>query len=176
MIYYPTISLILLILLSCTTDNKVVQGNDSREYEPNGENREMGTHLTTGNYVRDIVNHPALKGFGELMLPLDNNSVYYGTKLSDIGSLMPYHGNVRSDDVIGAVNHMIDEINQNLTIFYEFYSDDLKLQEQGKRCTGLFFFRGNPDAPFAIVCPGGGFSYVGSLHEGFLPGLYYCSS
>jgi acetyl esterase/lipase len=29
------------------------------------------------------------------------------------------------------------------------------------------FFRGEPGAPFAIVCPGGGFSYVGSLHEGF---------
>jgi acetyl esterase/lipase len=29
------------------------------------------------------------------------------------------------------------------------------------------FFRGEPEAPFAIVCPGGGFSYVGSLHEGF---------
>ena len=166
MIYYPTIS-ILLILLSCTTDNKVVQGNDSRESEPNGENREMGNHLTTGNYVRDIVNHPALKDFSELMLSYDNNSAYYDTKLSDVGYLMPYHGNVRPDDVIGAVNHMIDEVNQNLTIFYDFYTDDQKLQEKGKRFTGLFFFRGNPDAPFAIVCPGGGFSYVGSLHEGF---------
>ena len=33
--------------------------------------------------------------------------------------------------------------------------------------TGLFFYRGKPGLPFAIVCPGGGFSYVGSLHEGF---------
>ncbi|HEY6902989.1 MAG TPA: alpha/beta hydrolase, partial [Candidatus Acidoferrales bacterium] len=33
--------------------------------------------------------------------------------------------------------------------------------------TGLFFFRGKRGAPFAIVCPGGGLSYVGSLHEGF---------
>ena len=33
--------------------------------------------------------------------------------------------------------------------------------------TGLFFFRGKPGAPFAIISPGGGFSYVGSIHEGF---------
>ena len=32
---------------------------------------------------------------------------------------------------------------------------------------GLFFFRGSPGAPFAVICPGGGFSYVGSVHEGF---------
>jgi acetyl esterase/lipase len=31
----------------------------------------------------------------------------------------------------------------------------------------LFFFRGRPGAPFAVVCPGGGFSYVASVHEGF---------
>jgi acetyl esterase/lipase len=31
----------------------------------------------------------------------------------------------------------------------------------------LFFFRGRPGAPFAVIAPGGGFSYVASLHEGF---------
>ena len=33
--------------------------------------------------------------------------------------------------------------------------------------TGLLFFRGAPGAPFAVIAPGGGFSYVGSVHEGF---------
>jgi acetyl esterase/lipase len=167
MIYNPIFSLVLLILLGCTTEEKFVQGNNPNESEHNEENREMDNHLTTGNYVHDIVNHTSLKGFGELMLPLNNNSAYYGTKLSDIGLLMPYHGNVRPDEVIGAVNHMIDEVNQNKTIFYDFYTDDQNQQDSGKRYTGLFFFRGKSDAPFAIVCPGGGFSYVGSLHEGF---------
>ncbi len=167
MIYNPIFSLVLFIFFGCTTENQFIHGSNSNGSEQNEENREMGNHLTTGNYVRDLVNHTLLKGFSELMLPRDNNSAYYSTKLSDIGSLMPYHGNVRPDDVIGAVNHMIDEVNQNNTIFYDFYTDDQKQQEPGKRYTGLFFFRGNPDAPFAIVCPGGGFSYVGSLHEGF---------
>ena len=31
----------------------------------------------------------------------------------------------------------------------------------------MFFFRGKPGAPFAVIAPGGGFAYVGSLHEGF---------
>src|SRR5687767_3112480 len=31
----------------------------------------------------------------------------------------------------------------------------------------LVFLRGRPDAPFAVIAPGGGFAYVGSVHEGF---------
>ena len=80
---------------------------------------------------------------------------------------MPYHSHVDPDIVIDAVNHLIDEVSNNKTICYDFYTEQQKQQDPNKRYTGLFFFRGNADAPFAIVCPGGGFSYVGSLHEGF---------
>jgi len=122
--YIPALSLIFFILFGCTTEDKHAQDNNAHEAEEIGENNDMNYHLNTANYVRDIVNHHALKNFGELMLPYDNNTAYYGTKLSDIGLLMPYHGNVRPDDVIGAVNHMIDEVNQNKTIFYDFYTYD----------------------------------------------------
>ena len=43
----------------------------------NMENQTKKGHLTTNDYVRDIVNHPAFKGFGELMLPWDDNASYY---------------------------------------------------------------------------------------------------
>ena len=33
-----------------------------------------------------------------------------------------------------------------------------KRDDPSKNATGLFFFRGKPGAPFAGVCPGGGFS------------------
>lgn len=144
------------IFLSCILKDDPATGNNT-----------MSHHLTTDNNVRDIVQHPAFKGFGELLLPLDNNSGYYDTRLSEIGSLMPYHSHVEPDIVVGALNHMIDEVDAGKTIFYNIYTDEQKKLDPGKRYTGLFFFRGSPNAPFAIVCPGGGFSYVGSLHEGF---------
>ncbi len=146
----------LLFLIACSFESK----------QP-PEKGEMNNHLTVRSYVRDIVKHPAFEGFGELLLPRDDNSRHYDTQLSDAGSLMPYHSNVVPEDVVGALNHMIDEVNDGKTIFYDFYTDGQKQQDPAKRNTGLFFFRGKPDAPFAIVCPGGGFSYVGSLHEGF---------
>jgi acetyl esterase/lipase len=61
---------------------------------------------------------------------------------------------------------MIDDVNNGYTIFYEFYTEEEK-EQRAKSNTGLFFFRGKPGAPFAVVAPGGGFSYVGSVHEGF---------
>lgn len=159
--------LILPIFLGCTTKDKSGKEINSNELEHDGENVEIDGHLTTGNYVRDIVNHPAFKGFGELLLSFDNNSGSYNTRLSDVGLLVPYHSHVVPDVVIGAINHMIDEVKDGKTIFYDFYTEEQKQQDAGKRNTGLFFFRGKSNAPFAIVCPGGGFSYVGSLHEGF---------
>ena len=131
------------------------------------ENGEMYDHLTTSNVIRDIVDHPAFNEFGELLLPRDNNSGYDNTQLRNVGSLMPYHSHVNPNIVVGAINHMIDEINEGRTIFYDFYTSQEKLKDPTKELTGLFFFRGKPGAPFAIVCPGGGVAYVGSLHEGF---------
>ncbi len=131
------------------------------------ENQTKKAHLTTDDYVRDLVNHQAFKGFGELMLPGDDNTSYYNTPLNQVGSLMPYHSQVNPDIVVGALNHIIDEVNAGKTIFYDFYTERQKQEDPAKNSTGLFFYRGKPEAPFAIVCPGGGFSYAGSLHEGF---------
>jgi len=131
------------------------------------EAQTKSNHLTTNHFVRDVVNHPAFKGFGELMLPWEDNTRYFDTRLNQVGSLMPYHGHVNSDVVVGALNHLIDEAGGGKTIFYDFYTERQKQADPTKKNSGLFFYRGKPGAPFAVVCPGGGFSYVGSLHEGF---------
>jgi hypothetical protein len=64
------VSVIMLILLSCTEGNG--GSNNKIESEDNSKSGEMQNHLTTENYVRDIVSHTAFKGFGELLLPNDN--------------------------------------------------------------------------------------------------------
>lgn len=161
------VSFFMIILLSCTNKDTAGADNIPTENENSGETGEMYNHLTTSNYVSDIVNHPAFNGFGELLLPSDNNSGFYNTRLNNVGTLMPYHGHVVPDDVVAALNHLIDEASDGNTIFYSFYTDEQKQQDPGKENTGLFFIRGNSNAPFAVICPGGGFSYVGSLHEGF---------
>ncbi len=124
-------------------------------------------HVTTGDFVRSVVEHPAFKGFGEYLLPWNNRPQQLDAILSNVGSLLPYHSHVNPDIVVGALNHMIDEVASGREIFYDFYNERQKRQDPAKHSAGLFFFRGKPGAPFAVICPGGGFSYVGSLHEGF---------
>jgi acetyl esterase/lipase len=152
----------MLLLMSGMTQNAVASGRNSGETF-----NERDRHLTTNDSVRQIVNHPAFEGFSQSLLPWDDNSDYDDTPLHNVRSLMPYHSHVNPDIVVGALNRMIDDVSGGNTVFYDFYTAQQKQADPGEAHTGLFFYRGKPGAPFAIVCPGGGFSYVGSLHEGF---------
>jgi len=161
--------IILMILFICYAGGAaMVDANtgDNLRAKGNGQGSSQG-HIKTDDSVRHIVGHPAFNGFSQLMLPTEHGTSHLDTQLSDVRSLMPYHGHVEPDIVVGALNHMIDEVNDGKTIFYDFYTKQQKLEDPTKENTGLFFFRGESGAPFAIVSPGGGFSYVGSLHEGF---------
>jgi acetyl esterase/lipase len=160
--------LVIPLVFYFALSNASCQGAD----ENRGTTLTPGIHLTSNSYVSDIVNHPAFVGFGELLLTRDDNSSYYNTRLSNVASLMPYHQNVNPEVVVKALNGMIDEVDSGKTIFYDFYTAQEKRSDPAKENTGLFFFRGKRGTegsrvPFAIICPGGGFSYVGSLHEGF---------
>jgi acetyl esterase/lipase len=125
------------------------------------------SHLGVDSTVGDLLRHPAFAGFARLILPWDDRAYDEHMPLSRIGSLLPYHSHVDPETVVGALNRMVDEVERGRTVFYRFYSEVERQQEPARGNTGLFFFRGRPGAPFAVVCPGGGFSYVGSVHEGF---------
>lgn len=123
--------------------------------------------VNTNSSIRDVVSHPSFEGFGQFILPLDNRAYDENMQLRLVGSLLPYHSHVEPEAVVDTINYLIDQVAQGKIIFYNFYTERQKQENTAKRNTGLFFFKGKPGAPFAIVCPGGGFSYVGSVHEGF---------
>jgi acetyl esterase/lipase len=124
-------------------------------------------HMNTNSSIRDVVNHSSFKSFGQFILPLDDRAYDGNMQLGRVGSLLPYHSYVEPAAVVDTINYMIDQVAEGKIIFNNFYTERQKKENPAKRNTGLFFFRGKPGAPFAIVCPGGGFSYVGSVHEGF---------
>jgi len=161
--------LFFMIFPASGMKNDTVTSGGNKDKIVNEERNVNGiyAHITTNDCVHHIVNHPAFKGFGQYLLPWDNGKNYYNTQLNNVSTLLPYHNHVDPSIVVGAINHMIYEINDGKTIFYDFYTEQQKQENPTKESTGLFFFRGKPGAPFAIVCPGGGFAYVGSLHEGF---------
>lgn len=125
-------------------------------------------HFDANSLVADVVEHEAFEGFGRYILPIKTRSTYdRTTRLNGIGGLLPYHRAIQTDTTVEVVNYMLDEVGAENTIFYNIYDQAERQADLSKADTGIFFFRGEPDAPFAIVCAGGGFSYVGSIHESF---------
>jgi acetyl esterase/lipase len=116
-------------------------------------------HLTVDSTISDVVGHRAFAGQARLLLPWDDRQYDPNMRLTDIGSLLPYHSDVDAKLVVAGFNHMIDEVHGGRKVFFDF--------DPARPHTGLFLFRGKPGAPFALIAPGGGFSYVGSVHEGF---------
>jgi acetyl esterase/lipase len=151
------------------------EGNLRFEIETDQNSDKKSTRILNANYPHvgiddsalDVINHPAFSGFGRFILPNERSEINVGIRLNDINALLPYHSHINPDTTVGAINHMIDKVNEGETLFYDFYSEEEKRSDPAKKSTGLFFFKGKEGAPFAVVCPGGGFSYVGSIHEGF---------
>ena len=127
----------------------------------------LARHLCVGDTLDDILTHPAFRGFARALLPWDDQRYDTSMPLRHIGSLLPYHTHVDPGVVVSSINRIIDEASTGRKVFYDIYADAQKSAEPTRKDTGLFFFRGTPGAPFAVIAPGGGFAYVASVHEGF---------
>jgi acetyl esterase/lipase len=123
--------------------------------------------FTVNDRLRDLLDCPAFAGFAPQMLPWDDRAYDGEMKLRDVGALLPYHSNVRPQQFVDALNRMAADIGAGRPVFHDFYTDAQKRASPAKANTGVFFLRGKPAAPFALIAPGGGFAYVGSIHEGF---------
>lgn len=115
--------------------------------------------------VSDVVNDPAFEGFGSLLFPSRYGGISAGMTLDGIDVLLPYHNDIRTETTLDVLHALKARAQAGETIFYSIYTEEEKQADPAKAQTGLFFFKGEPGAPFAIVNAGGGFSYVGSIHE-----------
>jgi len=125
------------------------------------------SYLDTGDSLGDLLDHPSLAGFAERTLPWHGRTYDRGLPLNRIGSLLPYHSEVDPAAVVRGLNLLIENAHRGVTVFHEIYTEEERRADPDLRAAGLFFFPGQAGAPFALIAPGGGFSYVASLHEGF---------
>lgn len=159
-----TMLLCYLCMVSCT-DKENIRPIFSQNENGESTNATSG-HLTIASTIADVTNHEAFAGFGQFILPTERISSNKPS-LQSVANLLPYHNYVTAERAVETINTMIDYVQDGNKLFYDIYPDTEKQADPRKNQTGLFFFRGEPGKPFAIVCPGGGFSYVGSIHEGF---------
>ena len=121
------------------TNERIVSGRTADEIMNQQARTSKGEHLTADDTISDLLNHPAFAGFGRLLLPWDDRAFDSSLRLRNIGSLLPYHTHVNAAPVVGALNHMIDDVNSGKTIFYEFYTADEKKEQPAKSNSGLFW-------------------------------------
>lgn len=120
--------------------------------------------FTRTSLISDVMNDPAFGNFGHLIFPV-NTSYWSGNTLEQLR--LTWYNYIDPDKTVEIANYMKQHSLAGDRIFYDIYNDAEKAADPEKANTGLFFFKGNNGAPFAICNAGGGFSYVGAMHDSF---------
>ena len=116
--------------------------------------------------VGEVKNDSSFNGYGELIFPVDIN-IPNNTTLEKVGDYYTWYNNINPNKTVEIVNYIKTQADSGNKIFYDIYTDEEKAKDPEKENTGLFFFKGKPNEKFAIVNAGGGFSYVGAMHDSF---------
>lgn len=114
--------------------------------------------------IEEVINDPVFEGYGNLIFPINDN--YYGGNTLRNLSLTWYH-NIDPNKTVEICNYLKREVLIGRQIFYNIYSNEERAANPELENTGLFFFKGEENAPFAITCAGGGFAYVAAMHDSF---------
>lgn len=123
-----------------------------------------GNPYTVDTRISDVIADPVFGDYGRLIFPVDTE--YYSG--DTLGSLqLTWYSNIDPDKTVEITNYMKEHAGLGDTIFYDIYSEEEKAADPAKEDTGLFFFKGNPGEKFAICNAGGGFAYVGAMHDSF---------
>lgn len=122
------------------------------------------TIYTVNTKITDVLSDPVFGTYGRLIFPVDEG-YYSGDTLGELR--LTWYNNIDSDKTVEIVNYMKDCAGAGETIFYDIYTAEEKAADPAKEDTGLFFFKGEPGARFAVCNAGGGFAYVGAMHDSF---------
>lgn len=123
-----------------------------------------GAPYTRETRVADVMNDPAFGNYGRLIFPVERG-YWSGETLGDLR--LVWYSRIDPDKTVEIANYFKTRAAAGEKIFYDIYTEAEKAADPRKRDTGLFFFRGGRDNPFAICCAGGGFAYVGAMHDSF---------
>lgn len=121
-------------------------------------------YFTNESAIKDVISDPVFGDYGRLIFPA-NSGYYSGSTLGNLS--LTWYSNIQPDKTVEIVNYLHTHAAAGETVFYDIYTDEEKVADPDKEDTGLFFFRGDSEAKFAICNAGGGFAYVGAMHDSF---------
>ena len=155
-----------LILSACTVAAAGGAQNAKaiKEEEEMHMNRSVNGPYTAASPIRAVMNDPVFGEYGRLLLPADED-YWSGETLRDLR--LTWYNYVNADKTVEIVNTLYQQARSGGPVFFDIYTDAEKRADPAKKDTGLFFFRGSAGAKFAICNAGGGFAFVGAMHDSF---------
>lgn len=78
-----------------------------------------------------------------------------------------WYSNIQPKKTVEIVNHLKARAEAGKKIYLPIYSEEEIREDASRAETGLFYFGGNPGERFAVMNAGGGFMYVGAMHDSF---------
>lgn len=126
-----------------------------------------GTKMTSKSYTPNTKISQIISDFGDfgrLIFPT-NRAYFSGKTLAEMN--LAWYEHISPAKSAEIVNFMKSCVENGEKIFYDIYTPKEKAAEPSKADTGLFFFKGKENAPFAICNAGGGFAFVGAMHDSF---------
>lgn len=124
--------------------------------------------VTLNTTVSEVINDPEFGDFGRLLFPVDL-TIDSSMTLNDISSPNTYiwYSDIQPVKTVEIINALKKHVENGEQIFYSIYSQEEIALDPSKADTGLFYFKGIPGKEFAIMSAGGGFMYVGAMHDSF---------
>ena len=157
------LSLVLLLSGSGCSD----PNSEPTEQTPPAESEVVSVAeagFTVNTPITDVMKDPAFAAFGRLLFPVQS-SYYSGNTLGELH--LTWYNHIDPDKTVEIVNTLKNRVLAGETVFYDLYTEEEKAADPAKEDTGLFFFKGDTGAPFAVCSAGGGFAYVGAMHDSF---------
>lgn len=132
-----------------------------------GENVQTDS-FTENTTVAEVKANVAFGDFSRLLFPVDR-TVSDDMTLKDVSSSSTYtwYNYIKPEKTVEIVNYLKNAAESGQQIFYNIYTEEEMQADSSLRDTGLFFFKGEDNAKFAVCNAGGGFAYVGAMHDSF---------
>ena len=114
--------------------------------------------------INEVIADPVFHGKGRLLFPVQRRYMSGNT----LGTLdLTWYSEIDPDMTVTICNCLKDKAQSGVKIFFDIYSEEEKKKDPEKNNTGLWYFKGKPGKRFAVCNAGGGFAYVGAMHDSF---------
>ena len=161
---YLLSALCCLFLSSSCTAQTAEQGGSVKTTDIVSGGRMKVEDITAQTVIDRVIADTDFSPWGRLIFPVDSG-YWSGTTL---GSLrLTWYSHIDAAKTVEVVRYFKTQTLRGEPVFFDIYTEEEKRLDPRKRNTGLFFFSGKKGAKSAICSAGGGFAYVGAMHDSF---------